>query len=204
MTGTFRDRSDMPRPAFAAAPERALMHAVLDDAIGCLAGDVGQRRERGTLAAEARQWIDDPDRRWPYSFENVCDALGLDADYMRARLRRTPVASLPHATASTAPSGHAVGQRKPEQHEVVQEMIRSGTPLRAVAERFGISISKVSVLSCGLASRLKAERDGQILELRRAGWTYRALGARFGLSRIRVMRICTRAERAGVVRRTAA
>jgi CRP-like cAMP-binding protein len=59
-----------------------------------------------------------------------------------------------------------------------------------------VSVSKVSVLSQGLASRLKAERDEEILRLRRAGWTHRALATQFGLSRIRVIRICARREAA--------
>jgi hypothetical protein len=72
------------------------------------------------------------------------------------------------------------------------QMIREGRPLRVVAETFGISISKASILSCGLASRIKAERDEEIRRLRGAGWTHRALAAHFGLSRIRIMRICAR------------
>src|SRR5438128_12224208 len=61
-----------------AAGERALMRAVLEDAIHCLAGDVGPVRERPQLAAEARTWIEGADLHWPYSFENVCDHLGFD------------------------------------------------------------------------------------------------------------------------------
>ena len=83
-------------------------------------------------------------------------------------------------------------------------MIRSGKPLRVVAETFGISVSKVSILSCGLASRLKAERDDEIRGLRQAGWTHRALAAQFGLSRIRILRICARREEREEDSRTAA
>src|SRR5207253_5892670 len=79
----------------------------------------------------------------------------------------------------------------PAEHEIIQ-MIREGRPLRVVAETFGISISKASILSCGLASRIKAERDDEIRRLRRSGWTHRALATQFGLSRIRIMRICAR------------
>jgi hypothetical protein len=31
-------------------------------------------------------WFASTDRRWPYSFENICAALGLDADGIRRRL----------------------------------------------------------------------------------------------------------------------
>src|SRR5438046_8418742 len=56
-----------------AACERALMRAVLEDAIRCLVGEVGPPHQRGALAAEARERIEtaDPHRplsnqqRWP-------------------------------------------------------------------------------------------------------------------------------------------
>ena len=79
----------------------------------------------------------------------------------------------------------------PAECDIVQ-MIREGRPLRVVAQTFGISISKASILSCGLASRIKAERDEEIRRLRAEGWTHRALAAQFELSRIRIMRICQR------------
>src|SRR2546426_927731 len=70
-----------------AGSERALMRAVLEDAIRCLVGEVGPRHQRGALAAEAREWIETADPRWPFSFENVCDGLGLEAANLRRRLQ---------------------------------------------------------------------------------------------------------------------
>jgi len=180
-----------------AAGERALMRAVLEDAIRCLIGEVGPRHQRGALAAEARQWIETADPRWLFSFENVCDGLGLNAANLRRRLLRdAPAPALPDASAPTLadarqPGGRGVRPRRetPAECDIVQ-MIRAGRPLRVVAQTFGISISKASILSCGLASRMKAERDEEICRLRAEGWTHRALAAHFELSRIRVMRIC--------------
>ncbi len=172
-----------------AGGERALMRAVLEDAVRCLVGEVGPRRQRGQLAAEAREWIEAADPRSPFSFENVCDGLGLHAVSLRGRLLcDAPVLALPEAR---QPGGRGVRPRceAPAEYEIVR-MIREGRPLRIVAQTFGISISKASTLSCGLASRMKAERDGEIRRLRADGWTHRALVARFGLSRIRIMRIC--------------
>src|SRR5205809_705025 len=71
-----------------AACERALMRAVLEDAIRCLVGEVGPPHQRGALAAEAREWIETADPRWPFSFENLCDGLGLEAANLRRRLLR--------------------------------------------------------------------------------------------------------------------
>ncbi len=194
-----------------AACERALMRAVLEDAIRCLIGEVGPRHQRGALAAEARQWIEIADPRWPFSFENVCDGLGLNAANLRRRLLRdAPAPALPDASAPTLadarqPGGRGVRPRRetPAECDIVQ-MIRAGRPLRVVAQTFGISISKASILSCGLASRMKAERDEEIRRLRAEGWTHRALAAHFELSRIRVMRICQRLAQAPSEGRTAA
>jgi len=194
-----------------AAGERALMRAVLEDAMRCLIGEVGPRHQRGALAAEARQWIETADPRWPFSFENVCDGLGLNAANLRRRLLRdAPAPALPDASAPTLADARQLGGRgvrprreTPAECDIVQ-MIRAGRPLRVVAQTFGISISKASILSCGLASRMKAERDEEIRRLRAEGWTHRALAAHFELSRIRVMRICQRLAQAPSEGRTAA
>jgi hypothetical protein len=34
------------------------------------------------------RWVANAAMDWPFSFENVCATLGLDADYVRAGLRR--------------------------------------------------------------------------------------------------------------------
>ena len=67
-------------------PERALMRAMLQDAILCLLGEAAPAKERPRLASEARFWIASHSREWVYSFESVCDALGYDPDYLRRRL----------------------------------------------------------------------------------------------------------------------
>jgi hypothetical protein len=169
--------------------ERELMRAVLEDAIRCLAGEVGPSRERPQLAAEARGWVMSFDTQWPFSFDNLCDALGVEAGVLRAKLLRE-APEIPFVDGIDAQPRRPRRERPAE--DDIMQMIRAGKPLRVVAETFGISISKVSILSCGLASRMKAERDEEIRELRRGGWTHRALAARFGLSRIRILRICAR------------
>jgi hypothetical protein len=70
------------------APERALMQAILQDAILCLYGDAGPGKERERLVADARYWIELRSREWIFSFESVCDALGIDPDFARSRLLR--------------------------------------------------------------------------------------------------------------------
>src|SRR5207244_1705340 len=87
-----------------AACERALMRAVLEDAIRCLVGEVGPPHQRGALAAEAREWIETADPRWPFSFENLCDGLGLEAANLRRRLLRDAPAPAPALRDASAPT----------------------------------------------------------------------------------------------------
>jgi len=63
---------------------RALMLAVLVDAVRCIENGRWQRRF-GTrrLAAEAEAWVRCDRADWPFSFLNVCEALGIDVDAMR-------------------------------------------------------------------------------------------------------------------------
>lgn len=65
----------------------SLMLAVLTDAVQCI--EQGRRRRAfraRRLAAEAEAWVRSNRRDWPFSFLNVCEALGFDAHGFRNRL----------------------------------------------------------------------------------------------------------------------
>ena len=65
-------------------PERRLMLAVLQEAVtGYVAG--AERTAGGTLR-ELEEWFASDDTRWPYSFANLCDGLGLDRSAVRRAL----------------------------------------------------------------------------------------------------------------------
>ena len=68
--------------------EQRLMLAVLVDAINLLQGwqRVGSARKRRAFA-EAAQWVNTRGTNDPFSFDSVCDALELDPDMLRSRLR---------------------------------------------------------------------------------------------------------------------
>lgn len=69
--------------------EAALMRAVLEDAIQCFQKQfVRKGRRVGRLAREAEEWFAADDPRWPFSFVNICDVLGLDPEYLRLGLKR--------------------------------------------------------------------------------------------------------------------
>jgi hypothetical protein len=72
-----------PRRDSLVCGEKALMLAVLEDAIRCLDR---RSRSRVRLAREAQAWIRANDSRWPFSFVNVCAYLEIDASRLRAVL----------------------------------------------------------------------------------------------------------------------
>ena len=94
--------AELSRRSEPTQPERRLMLAVLSDAIVLLQ----TRAARGPAGArhgydEARRWIVADDPVWPFSFLNICDALGIAWEPLRRALvgrgARPMVASRPAA-----------------------------------------------------------------------------------------------------------
>ena len=67
--------------------EQRLMLAVLVDAINILQGwhRLGSARKRRAFA-EAGQWVNTRGTGYPFAFDSICDALGIDSEILRARL----------------------------------------------------------------------------------------------------------------------
>jgi hypothetical protein len=85
---------------------RALMLAILEDAMLCLARGRRRRHPRTRrLAAETETWMRSEGREWLFSFASICDVLGFDADALRASLLPTNVA--PSAHGGRAPRAEA-------------------------------------------------------------------------------------------------
>ena len=68
--------------------ERRLLIAVLEDAVDVYRKQAGTRDVRAqALFRDAEMWIEDLDCTWLFSFQNICDVLDLDAEYIRRGLR---------------------------------------------------------------------------------------------------------------------
>jgi len=74
-------------------PQLKLRAAVLEEAFHCVNLKVtpetirsANERRRYQAHEEALRWFASTDRRWPYSFVNICEALGLDPDAVRRRV----------------------------------------------------------------------------------------------------------------------
>jgi hypothetical protein len=78
-----------------AQAEKRLMFAVLLDAVECYKKFAPRRRNRpDRLYKDAREWIFENDRKWPFSFINVCEAVGLSPQYLRQNLEQWERAAL--------------------------------------------------------------------------------------------------------------
>ena len=70
-------------------PEKRLMLAVLEDAVGTFQKYVTSSTRRGQrLFTEAEEWFAASATDWPFGFENICEALGLEPAYIRMGLAR--------------------------------------------------------------------------------------------------------------------
>jgi hypothetical protein len=82
-------------PACPTSPEKRLCLAVLEDAISVLQGDglnlgsYGNQqhsRVKARLQREAHEWFASDDTDFPFSFMCVCEALGIEATWLRKRV----------------------------------------------------------------------------------------------------------------------
>lgn len=68
-------------------PEKRHMLAVLEDAIGCFKNSIfAQGRRQATLFHDADSWILGENNDWLFSFENICETLGIEPAYLRQKL----------------------------------------------------------------------------------------------------------------------
>ena len=79
-------------------PEKRLMLAVLEEAIATFQRHVmSDNRRSQRLVEEVETWTSGADGSWPFSFENVCAALDLEPEYLRAGMARWKNAELNRA-----------------------------------------------------------------------------------------------------------
>ncbi len=70
------------------SPEMHLVAAIFEDAVHCVLRNTGVRRGRRWYEyLEARDWIMDDRRDWPFAFANICELLTLDVTAVRESLR---------------------------------------------------------------------------------------------------------------------
>ena len=123
--------------------ERALMRAVLQDAILCLLGlaaDVPSRDRPWTMV-QAQHWFVSRDLTWPFSFESICNVLGLAPDSLRQRLLR----------GLSADSGRGAGVPGGDMVTVLRTVrLRGNTHKRTLKQRSATSASPSDRRRCAI------------------------------------------------------
>jgi hypothetical protein len=86
--------------------EKRLMLAVLEDAIYCFQKFCRARsRKEQRLFADTEAWIVEAGGGWIFSFEHICETMGLDPSYMRRGLMQWKQAMLGRAHPEPIPPG---------------------------------------------------------------------------------------------------
>lgn len=107
--------------------ERRLIIAVLEDAVSCFQNNLFATDNRGKrLFREAEKWVMSGDRQLPFAFENVCDFLSLEANYIRQGLRRWACVAESQAARGLAPE--IAGTRRAAGAPVAEISQRAGMP----------------------------------------------------------------------------
>jgi hypothetical protein len=69
--------------------EKRLVLSVLEDAIECFMKCIDSSTNKGQrLFRDAEEWINLEDKKWVFSFDNVCEMLDINPEYMRRGLRQ--------------------------------------------------------------------------------------------------------------------
>ncbi len=69
-------------------PEKKLMLAILEDAVVSFQKFLfAQKGKRKNLFRDAEEWLFQENGHWVFSFESICDALGLNPSYLRKGLK---------------------------------------------------------------------------------------------------------------------
>jgi len=122
--------------------ELALMRAVLHDAILCIGGHGRPMRDRDRLADDALRWVLSSDTTWIFSFESICDVLGIDSCRLRRRLVRHSQSRT--STVETADKPMSIRQIKSMRlrgnfHTTATPGTKSGAPRAAFARQSAAS-----------------------------------------------------------------
>jgi len=86
----FGDYEAVRKPMEPAHPERRLLRAVLTDAMATILKEnraVGRRTVK--MRREALAWVVSNDRSGTFSFERICEALGIHSDGLRTKVLGT-------------------------------------------------------------------------------------------------------------------
>jgi hypothetical protein len=120
-------------------PEKELMFAILEDAVSCFQNYLFARDKKGKeLFLDAETWINGGESKSVLSFDNVCEELDLDAEFLRSGLRRWKQKKLAEVTAAENDRHESKRARKHDgvkEHRAVNRSVSTSQAARARLRR---------------------------------------------------------------------
>ena len=120
-------------------PEKELMVAILEDAVGCFQKYLFARDKKGKrLFLDAETWINGEEGKSVLSFDNVCEELDLDSEFLRSGLRRWKQKKLAAVTAAEKDRRESERTRKRyglEEHRAVNRSVSKSPVARTRLRR---------------------------------------------------------------------
>jgi len=148
--------------------EKRLILSVLEDAVECFMKCIDASTSKGQrLFREADEWIAHEDKRWVFSFDNVCDMLDINPEYMRMGLRKWKDKRL-DAIARRRAAAIEEAERAASQPEIAPVAIEVPAPRMAVAAEKPAKIAAKQVHTKRREERVQIKRRGRKLRKARA------------------------------------
>ena len=120
-------------------PEKELMFAILEDAVGCFQNYLFAQDKKGKqLFLDAETWINGEVSKSVLSFDNVCEELDLDPEFLRSGLRRWKQKKLAAVTAAEKDRRESERTRKRyglEEHRAVNRSVSKSPVARTRLRR---------------------------------------------------------------------
>jgi hypothetical protein len=120
-------------------PEKELMYAILEDAVGCFQNYLFARDKKGKrLFLDAETWINGEEGESVLSFDNVCEELDIDPEFLRSGLRRWKQKKLAEVTAAEKDRRESKRTRKHyglDEHRAVNRSVSKSQAARTRLRR---------------------------------------------------------------------
>jgi hypothetical protein len=112
--------------------EKRLILSVLEDAVECYMKCIEAATSKGQrLFRDADEWINHQDKHWVFSFDNVCEMLDIEPEYLRTGLRKWKAARLELIAQRSIAQAEAQAAGVPEPAALVQPSEAAPMEIRA-------------------------------------------------------------------------
>src|SRR5277367_4128392 len=132
--------------------EKRLILSVLEDAIECFMKCIDAATSKGQrLFRDADEWIAHEDKRWVFSFDNVCDMLDINPEYMRMGLRKWKDKRLDAIACRRA--AMVLEAERAAAEAAIQPVVAAQAPVPAIAAAPAAAMQKPAVKAAARVKR---------------------------------------------------